>query len=400
MRCRFANHAYLEWFGKSPKDIIGNTLINLLGEPLFSQHVPYIFAVLEGKPQKFERTLTKADGSIGFTWTHYIPDINAMGTINGFYVFVSDVTALKEAEAELKLAASVYQNTIEGIIITDAESTILTVNPSFTEITGFTAEEAIGQNPHILNSGRHDPAFFADMRQCLTTQGKWQGEIWNRHKDGGVFLERMIIIKLPDPAGESFRYAAIFHDITDIWRKDEHIRHLAFHDGLTNLPNRLLLLERLDHQIAMSERGTRNLAVMFLDLDGFKFVNDNFGHDIGDDLLKAVSQKLQSLVRHSDTVARLGGDEFVILLDNPTNMTEVEFIAKRIIAKVNEPMELRGKVVQVGTSIGISLYPTDGDTSAQLIKNADTAMYAAKTSGKNTYLFFNSTMAVHAEERR
>jgi diguanylate cyclase (GGDEF)-like protein/PAS domain S-box-containing protein len=395
LRCRFSNNAYMEWFGKAPEEVIGKTIMDLMGEQLYALNEPYIRAVLAGTPQKFERTLTKADGSIGHTWAHYIPDIDAHGAIEGFTVLVSDVTALKEAETELKLAASVYQNTIEGIMVTNDESTILSVNPAFTEITGYSAEEVVGQNPRILNSGKHDQAFFADMRQRLDSNGWWQGEIWNRHKDGGINLERMTITKIPDLSGKSFRYASVFHDITELWRKEEHVRHLAFHDALTDLPNRSLLMERLDRQIAMSAREPRGLAVMFLDLDRFKYVNDNLGHDIGDDLLKAVAQKLLAMVRHSDTVARFGGDEFVVLLDNPANENEIAEIANRIVATVNEPMEFRGKVAQVGTSIGIALYPTDGETSAQLIKSADTAMYAAKDSGKNTYRFFQATMTTH-----
>jgi diguanylate cyclase (GGDEF)-like protein/PAS domain S-box-containing protein len=271
----------------------------------------------------------------------------------------------------------------------------LSVNPAFTEITGYTAEEVLGQNPRILDSGKHDQTFFADMWRKLESSGFWHGEIWNRHKDGGIFLEQMTINKIPDLTGKSFRYAALFHDITELRRKEEYIKHLAFHDPLTDLPNRSLLMERLGRQIAMSEREQRGLAVMFLDLDRFKFVNDDLGHEIGDDLLKAVAHKLQALVRHADTVARLGGDEFVILLDNPANEHEIAEIANRIIATINEPIEFRGKVAQVGTSIGIALYPNNGRTAAQLIKSADTAMYVAKGAGKNTYRFFLPTMTAN-----
>jgi diguanylate cyclase (GGDEF)-like protein/PAS domain S-box-containing protein len=392
LRCRFANNAYLEWFGKPPEHVVGYTMMDLMGERLFALNEPYIRAVLVGTPQKFERALTKTDGSIGYTWANYIPDIDANGAIEGFIVLVSDVTTLKEAEAELKLAASVYQNTVEGIMVTDAENNILSVNPAFTEITGYTAEESIGQNPRMLNSGKHDPIFFSDIWQKLESSGVWSGEIWNRHKNGELFLERMSINKIPDLSGKSYRYAALFHDITELRRKEEYIKHLAFHDALTDLPNRSLLMERLDHQIAMSEREPRGLAVMFLDLDRFKFVNDSLGHEIGDDLLKSVANKLQSLVRLNDTVARLGGDEFVILLDNPTNKIEIAEIAKRIVATINEPMEFRGKFAEVGTSIGIALYPNDGRTAAELIKNADTAMYVSKSAGRNTYRFFLQTM--------
>jgi diguanylate cyclase (GGDEF)-like protein/PAS domain S-box-containing protein len=307
-------------------------------------------------------------------------------------VLVSDVTVLKQAEVELKLAASVFENTIEGIFVTDGNGVILSVNPAFTSITGFTADEAIGRTPRILRSDRHDEAFYAAVWRDIAAKGQWQGQIWNRRKDGETFLEWQTITKIPAPEGEPVRYISVFNDITELWRKDEYIRHLAFHDALTDLPNRALLMERLNHQTAIAKREQRLLAVMFLDLDRFKFVNDSFGHDVGDDLLKAVAQKLLALVRQSDTVARLGGDEFVIVLNNPESQAEVTHIADRVVTVINEPMEFCGKTAQVGTSIGIAMYPTNGDTPAELIKSADTAMYAAKAAGKNTHRFFNVDM--------
>jgi diguanylate cyclase (GGDEF)-like protein len=184
------------------------------------------------------------------------------------------------------------------------------------------------------------------------------------------------------------RYVSVFNDITDLWHKDEYLKHLAFHDALTNLPNRALLMELLDQQIAIAEREQFGMALMFLDLDRFKYINDTFGHNVGDDLLKMVAQRLQSQVRQSDTVARLGGDEFVIQLRNPVNKDEVAHIAGRIIGLINEPMEFRGQSMQVGASIGIAMYPQDGNHSVELMKNADRAMYTAKGAGKNTFRFF------------
>jgi diguanylate cyclase (GGDEF)-like protein/PAS domain S-box-containing protein len=392
LRCRFANKPYLEWFGKLPQAVVGATMMELMGERLFALNEPHILGVLRGQPQRFERTLTKADGSLGFTLVNYIPDKDANGTVAGFFVLVSDVTVLKQAEAELKLAASVFENTIEGIFVTDGDGIILSVNPAFTSITGFTSDEAIGRTPRILRSDRHDEAFYATVWQDIAAKGQWQGQIWNRRKDGETFLEWQTITIIPAPEGEPARYISVFNDITELWRKDEYIRHLAFHDALTDLPNRALLIERLNHQTAIAKREQRLLAVMFLDLDRFKFVNDNFGHDVGDDLLKAVAQKLLALVRQSDTVARLGGDEFVIVLNNPESQAEVTHIADRVVTIINEPMEFCGKTAQVGTSIGIAMYPINGDTPAELIKSADTAMYAAKAAGKNTHRFFNVDM--------
>jgi diguanylate cyclase (GGDEF)-like protein len=203
-----------------------------------------------------------------------------------------------------------------------------------------------------------------------------------------VYLQRMTITMIRDSLGNPIRYVSVFNDITDLWHKDEYLKHLAFHDALTDLPNRALLMERLDQQIAIAEREQFDMALMFLDLDRFKVVNDTFGHNMGDDLLKSVAQKLLAQVRQSDTVARLGGDEFVIQLRNPASKEEVAHIAERIIGVINEPMKFGAQEVQVGASIGIAMFPSDGKGSIELMQNADTAMYAAKDAGKNTFRFF------------
>lgn len=393
LRFRFVNKAYQEWFGKRPEKLIGTTIRDLMGERLFAQNEPHIVAALAGEPQQFQRALIKADGSVGYIVGNYVPDIDADGAVAGIFILASDVTELKEAEAQLELAASVFDSTVEGIVVTNAQGVILSVNLAFSAITGYAAEDAVGQTPRILKSSRHDQAFYAAMWRDITAKGRWKGDIWNRRKDGDVYLERMTITMIRDASGQPVRYVSVFNDITDLWHKDEYLKHLAFHDALTNLPNRSLLMERLDQQIAAGEREQFGMALMFLDLDGFKFVNDSFGHNVGDDLLKAVAQRLLAEVRQSDIVARLGGDEFVIQLRNPANTDEVVHIAKRIVAIVNEPMDIRGNAVRVGVSIGIALFPDDGDTSVDLMKNADTAMYAAKEAGKNSFCFFKPPAA-------
>jgi diguanylate cyclase (GGDEF)-like protein/PAS domain S-box-containing protein len=388
LRCRYANNAYGKWFGKSPEKIVGIFFRDLTGERLFALNEPHIRRVLAGEPQRFERTLNKAGGGVGHIIGHYIPNFDADGTVKGFVTQASEVTFLKETEAKLELAACVFENTLDGVLITDADGIILSVNPAFIEITGYTAEEAVGQNPRMLQSNRHDRAFYAAMWKQIITKGRWNGEIWNRRKDGDLYLERMTISMVRDADGKPDRYVSVFSDITAFRRKDEHIKHLAFHDALTDLPNRTLLMDRINRIMINSDREPCNLALLFLDLDGFKLVNDQYGHNVGDDLLKEVAKRLLALVRESDIVARLGGDEFIVVLNNPKGIQKITSIATHVVRSINEPMEILGEVLHVGASVGIALFLADAATSADLIKNADTAMYAAKESGRNTIRFY------------
>ena len=392
LHCKFANQAYLDWWGISAQALQATSLQKLMGASLFSVNEPVICAALAGEEQHFERYLTKPDGSVGHVLAHYVPDRDASGQVVGFIIIVTDINAHKLAEAELKLAANVYQNTAEGIMVTDRNGIILSVNPAFTQITGYPAEEAVGQSPRLLRSDRHDLAFHASVWQEIAGEGRWQGEIWNRRKDGGVFLEWQTITRITGANEADTRYVSVFHDITDTWQINEDNRQLAFHDALTKLPNRALLMERLSRRILSAAREPRVMAVMFLDLDRFKVVNDTLGHAVGDELLIAVAGKLQALVRQSDTVARLGGDEFVIKLDNPANQDEVRHIADRVIAVINEPIEIGDHTVHVGASVGIAIFPSDGATAAELLKSADAAMYGAKRAGKNRYQFFDAEM--------
>jgi diguanylate cyclase (GGDEF)-like protein/PAS domain S-box-containing protein len=391
LRCRYANNVYSECFEKQPKHIIGITFQELTGDHLFSLNEPHIRKALAGEPQRFERTLNKANGSIGHIIGHYIPDFDDNGEVQGFAIMASEVTALKEVEESLKLAACVFENTADGVLITDVDGAILSVNPAFIEITGYSAEEVIGQNPRILQSDRHDKSFYAEMWQELKSIGQWNGKIWNRRKDGSLYFERMAIRVVYDEDGQPVRYVSVFSDITDLWRKDEYIKHLAFHDVLTDLPNRAFLMEQLDHKFALAKNEPCNLALMFLDLDGFKPINDRYGHNVGDSVLKEIAKRLQSQLRPSDTVARVGGDEFIFIINNLTEKNEITHVANRFISSINQAIEIHDKIIYVGASIGIAVFPGDGQTSFDLINNADTAMYAAKGSpGKNNVHFFST----------
>ncbi len=302
------------------------------------------------------------------------------------------------AVAQQQLSASVFHNTIEGIVITDAKGQILSVNPAFTSITGYSAEEAVGQNPRMLKSNHHDQTFYRELWHAINTTGQWRGELWNRRKGGEVFLEMQTIRRIHGQDGK-VRFVAIFNDITEQWRKDQRIEHLAFRDSLTGLANRALLGDRLRYGIALSERTQGTFAVLVIDLDRFKNVNDSFGHDQGDELLRMVATRLQIVARETDTVARLGGDEFVIALQNPGQAEDVAAVGARVIDTIAMPIKLGGLSLRVGASLGIAMYPGDGRDAMSLLKSADTAMYAAKAAGKNTYRFFNCAMTERAQAR-
>jgi diguanylate cyclase (GGDEF)-like protein/PAS domain S-box-containing protein len=382
---RFANQAFFDWFGKVPEAVLGTHYRDLVNEQFYRANEPYVFAALAGNKQCYERTVPKADG-VRHLLVTYIPDYDDAGAVAGFFVFVNDVTHIKGVEAQLEIGAAVFEAAADGIVVTDAAGTILSVNPAFTEITGFTADDAIGQNPRILKSDQQGPEFYAALWSELTKTGSWQGEIWNRRKTGEIFIEWQTIRRIRS-ADETVRYVSVFSDITETWRKDERIRHLAFHDELTGLPNRSVLTDQLSEMIAVGEREAHRLAVMFIDLDGFKAVNDRLGHEAGDSLLKTVAQRLLGLVRSTDLVARVGGDEFVAVLRNIRSEEPVARIACSMIEAINEPLHFRGQTARVGVSVGIAIYPSHGTTAADLLRDADAAMYVAKASGKNTYCF-------------
>jgi diguanylate cyclase (GGDEF)-like protein/PAS domain S-box-containing protein len=392
LRCRFINRSDVNGDTGQPIAMLGESMQDILGQPLFALNEPHIRGVLAGRRQTFERTLSRADGSLAYTLANYIPDVDCDGNVIGFFVLDTDITPVKSAEFQLQLAASIFDSTIEGIMVTDGAGIILSVNPAFSAITGYSAIEVIGQNAAMLKSERHDATFDATIVQSIVVHGRWEGETWSQRQDGTIFLARQSITLIRSTCDEPVRYVSIFNDISELWQKNENTRHLAFHDLLTGLPNRSLLIERMNQLIARTDRKQSNVALMFLDLDGFKAVNDTLGHETGDDLLVMVAKRLVAQVRSLDTVARLGGDEFVILLNNPASSDEVANIAQRIVESINLPMHFDEKTARVGVSIGIAIYDIDGSTPAQLLKSADSAMYLAKAAGKNTFRFCRRTL--------
>ncbi|RQR90543.1 MULTISPECIES: EAL domain-containing protein [unclassified Burkholderia] len=307
--------------------------------------------------------------------------------------------ALGLARFNLRMADRVFESALEGIMVTDRHAKIERVNRAFTRLTGYTEDEVIGRNPSMLSSGRQTPEFYKQLWHSLTTDGHWQGEIWNRRKTGELFLEYLTITSIRDNAGGISNYAAIFSDITQRRQAEERLGYLATHDVLTNLANRALFEERLAHAIVQAKRLGRKVAVMYLDLDRFKLVNDTLGHNAGDEVLKIVAGRIVAEVLANDTVARMGGDEFALVLEEFDDVRDVGRIARTLLDEVARPIDIGGHEIFVTPSIGISIYPDDGIEAEHLILLADQAMYGAKSRGRNVFQFFESKMTSSAIEQ-
>ena len=310
---------------------------------------------------------------------------------------------LEKATQQLRserIASDVFEHALEAILVAGRDGRIVKVNPAFTSTTGFTAEEAIGRNPSMLQSGRQDAAFYRRFWQALNARGQWQGEIWNRRKNGEVYPEWLNIIAVRDEQGLVEHYVAIFSDITERKRQEALITYQAHHDPLTGLPNRTLFHDRVEQALSIAKRHDRqDAAVMFLDLDRFKEVNDSFGHDVGDLLLREVALRLRGAVRESDTVARMGGDEFTVLLPELAGADGAAAVADKIIEATREPCVIAGHTLFITASIGIALYPRDGADVDSLMKTADAAMYQVKARGRAGYSTYDRSDTRHGNSR-
>ncbi|WP_421863735.1 EAL domain-containing protein [Motiliproteus sp.] len=342
----------------------------------------------------------RKDGSTYWESASISPLRDEHGKITSFIAVKEDITAQKLAEDQLRMNAAVFETTAEGIMVTDAENRIKTVNPAFSKITGYALDEILGQTPHLLKSGRHGPEFYEQLWNSVRQKGHWTGEIWNKRKDGTVYPEWLSISAIRGETGQIEEFVAVFTDITQHKKNEEQIRYQANYDALTGLPNRSLLSDRLEQAIAAAKREQWMLGVLFLDLDHFKVINDTFGHAVGDELLQLVSARLKACLRESDTIARFGGDEFVILLPDIRETDSVAQVATYIIEQITRSFTLYGREIYIGASIGITIYPDDADKADTLLQNADMAMYQAKESGRSTYQFFTASMQQQTLDRR
>jgi len=317
------------------------------------------------------------------------PVFSSDGAFKGYRGVTMDITARKAVEQKLRQHAMMFENSQEGIVITDPQGCVIDANTSFERITEYKLEEIIGKNMRILASGKQDRSFYLNMWQSIAGVGSWQGEIWNRRKSGEVYLEWISISAVKDEFGNIIAYVGTHTDIARMNHAQSEMERLAHHDALTGLPNRLLLTSRLEHALDRIKRGGSG-AVLFLDLDGFKQVNDTYGHKAGDDLLIAVAQRLGHRLRDVDTLARFGGDEFVIVLEDIPERGQVAALTFELIKQLKVPFELQdGVTVHISGSVGVALFPEDGTDATQLIAKADQALYMVKHSGKGTCFFFS-----------
>ena len=394
------NHGAEQMFGYRATDIIGQHLNVLLPERYREKHGKHVD--LFGQTGITSRTMNQPGQSFGlrangeeFPFEASISRAMTAGSVI-YTAILRDITLRKEFETELRIAAAAFESN-EGMMITDAKGIILRVNPAFTETTGFTSEEAVGNTPRILKSGRHDEDFYRAMWNTIHATGTWQGEVWDRKKSGEVYPKWLTITAVKGNHGEVTHYVGTHLDITERKAAEDKIKNLAYYDPLTELPNRRLLLAILDQALISSKRSGRTGALLFIDLDNFKTLNDTLGHDYGDMLLQRVAQRLTTCVREGDTVARLGGDEFVVLLENLSTdsleaASQTETIGEKILASLNLPYQLSIHEYHSTPSIGAALFASHHISADTLFKQADIAMYQSKKAGRNTLSFFDPKM--------
>ncbi len=402
----FANRAAEAFFGFADEDLQGHTpqdidldRLNADGTPCLPENYPTSITLREGcEVRDVVIGYRSPGGKVRWVQMNTTPLRIGEGQEFGVVSTFSDITERRRAEEQVKLAFEAIRCSGEGILVTDTERRVISVNPAFEAATGYGAEEVIGKTPEMVASGRHDQLFYAAMHEMLESAGYWQGEVWNRRKNGESYPNWLGVSVVRESSGSPKYYVYIYSDMTERKEAQERIEFLAHHDPLTGLPNRLLLRDRLEHAQAQASRTQSRVALMYLDLDRFKTINDSLGHPVGDALLKAVVDRLKSCVRESDTISRQGGDEFIILLNDIRDSDAVSRVADKIHQSMGEPIVLGNHSLNTSFSIGIALYPDDGDDFDSLLQKADTAMYHSKDAGRNGHRFFTEQMNIRVVE--
>ncbi len=383
--------AYEITFGKI-KDKIGSRASNLFSsQPQIQKNMEKCFREKTEIITEELYTMITTGNTHSYIWSysHIPPDIVIIHT--------EDISEREKLKEELSIAVKIFESTIEGIAVTDPEGNIITVNPAFTQITGYEKKEVMGKNPRLLKSDRHDPEFYKEMWDSLNEKGSWEGEIWNRRKNRDTYPEWLAINVIKDSDGNIKNYISVFKDISERKLSEETIKYKSYHDPLTGLPNRELFLDRLEQAISRSNREKTRSAVIFVDLDRFKIINDSLGHFVGDLLLKESARRLTACIRDGDTASRINGDEFALVLFNFTDINDVVKICTRITESFSIPFEIEENELYITPSMGISIYPEDGDEASVLFRNSDIAMNHSKTAGGNTYRFFSEDMNMNID---
>ncbi len=385
--------------GWPPERMLGRKLADLYVNPGDREAFLGALDRSGGRISGYEGVLRHRDGREVWVLTNAQWMRDADGQVVGVEGTTRDNTDRRRAEEKLRLAAQVFENSGEAIMITDHDNRIVSVNRAFTEMTGYAQVDVLGQPPSMLASDRHDPDFYQRMWRSLLENGHWRGEIWNRRSNGEIYPNWLGISTLKDGGGRVSHYVAIFADISERKAAEARIEHLAHHDPLTNLPNRVLLKDRLERAIAHCQRASGAVALLFVDLDRFKAVNDSLGHPVGDLLLQDAARRLQQCVRQMDTVSRQGGDEFLVVLTDLQEHDVVTRVAEAILASLAQPFMLDGHEVAISCSVGIAVFPEDGGDFDRLLKKADIAMYHAKEAGRNAFRYYSERMNIDAMER-
>ena len=385
------NHGAEVMFGYTAAEMLGQPITKIMPADRRHEIVDILEKIRRGERiAHFETLRLPKNGELLDVSVTISPIIDKGGKVIGASKIARDITQSKHAFTRLQLTANVFTHTGEAIVITDPAGCILEVNAAFTRITGYSYEDVVGRPPTMFRSSRQGPEVYDNLIQTLKAEGHCQGEVWSRRKDGVAYAGLLIVSAVHDQKNQLTSYVALFADITPLREHQERLEHVAHYDPLTNLPNRLLLADRLQQAMVMSKRHRQSLAVLYLDLDGFKAVNDGHGHNVGDELLITMSQRMKAVLRESDTLARMGGDEFVVVQVDVTNSEDCFRLADRILQACAEPVLMDGAVLQVSASIGVTIYPSDEVDADQLMRHADQAMYEAKQAGKNRYYLFDS----------
>ena len=401
-RVQYANPAFLELLDCRLEDVVGQPAGVLFPPQVAARMDRMAQQVLaEGQPlMHIEEMVNLRDGSLRTVEVTQIPlGSTDEGPVAGLQGMLRDITLKVRNEAELRLAATVFEASRQAVVITDPQARILRVNPAFEAITGYSAAEVVGRNPKLLSSGQQGAAFYREMWETLAREGFWKGELFNRRRNGEDYIEQLSISAVRDAGGALKHYVGIFSDVTARRHAEEQIYYLAHHDALTGLPNRVLFQDRLAMALEASRRHRKHLAVLYIDLDRFKTINDTLGHGVGDELLRQAARRLKASLRASDTVCRQGGDEFIVLLPEVALPEDAMVVAEHIVEALRQPFPIGPHSLTVSGSVGIAVHPEDGAEGEELLKHADVAMYAAKRQGRNLAQFFQASMNEAAVRR-